>query len=299
MLIPGTSDEPVQVVSDTRAASRSLSFDQLFARGHFPEAAIVAERDLQAAREQSVPGGQSLLAALSQVAAACLRIGDSDRAESVLNEAIEICETAPAERAESLVRLLHDRAYVKYLYCCTDEESALEVRQELGQVRARAEKLLGSEHVETARIMTTQASLLISEFAYQEAEELLTASIRIRTRAFGPEHRDISDSLLQMARVHAYRDDDEDADSAFRQALAIREAACGPNHPDVAEVLFHYADFLVYNRSNGSQAELCLRRALEIWNETIGLDHPLVARETAFIRKVLSGTAVDAADLDN
>ena len=331
LFIPQHREDPVRIVTDSRASSQNLPFAELFSAGHYSEAAAFAEQDLQSIRESAAspvglapddtgensvdpngtcttrrpvfqtgsppgekiigPDGLALVDALRNVAMASVRNGCYERAEAALNEAIAICEAAPAQCPQGLVRLLHDRAYTRYLFRCTDEAATLDVRRELARARERSEQLLGRDHPETARCMTSQARLLISEFSFPEAEDLLIEALRIRMEKLGAGHVDVSESLLELARLNAFREDDDEADEGFQRALAIREAQCGPHHPDVADVLFQYTDFLMYNRRDGAKAGPYLRRALAIWEETIGLDHSLVTRESEFIRKVL---AVDA-----
>ena len=304
VFIPRNPNEPSKIVSDSRIASKSLPFDQLFSRGYYPQAAVVAEKELQAARESvaanHVANDDSsapielhrdlrvLVESLHHVAIACIRTGNNERAESTLSEAIPICESQPHEYAEILTRLLHDLAYTRSLFRSTDEESTIEICREMTQARARAEQLVGREHLETARIMTSQARMLISEFSYSEADQLLLEALRIRTERLGAGHRDVSETLLEISRLNAYQENDDLAEELFLEVIEMREVQCGPHHPDVAEALFHYSDFLMYNRHDGIKAGPVLRRALAIWKETSGLDHPLVTQETGFIHKVLT-----------
>ena len=307
VFIPQNRNEPATIVSDTRAQSKKFPFQQLISQGHYAEAAMAAEEKLQELRDsittydrdsksgaiQNPVSAQShaLVETLRQIVVANLRNANYERMESAAIEALAICQQAPSAYAETLVRILHDRAYGRYLYRCRDEESAIEIRRELASARQRAEQLLGRDHPETARIMTTQARLLISDFSYPEAEDLLAEAIQIRTRFLGSEHVDISESLLELARLNAYREDHDEADEGFQKAIAIREAQYGLYHPEVAEALFHYTDFLIYNRRNGAKAGPLLRRALSIWDETIGLERSPAARDSEFIRKVLSENA--------
>ena len=302
--IPQNRSEPARIVSDTRAKSKKVPFERLFTQGYYAEAAMAAEEELKevrdsvtvddrdsksgASQDPASARSHAVVETLRQVVVANLRNANYERMESAANEALAICQQAPSDYAETLIRILHDRAYGRYLYRCRDEESAIEVRRELANARQRAEQLLGREHPETARIMTTQARLLISDFSYPEAEALLAEAIQIRSRLLRSEHTDISESLLELARLNAYREDHDEADEGFQKAIAIREAQYGPYHPDVAEALFHYTDFLIYNRRNGAKAGPLLRRALSIWDETIGLERSPAARDSEFIRKVLS-----------
>ncbi len=294
IFIPQNRSESIRVVSDTRAESKKFPFDRLFSQGYYAEAAQAAEETLQRVRDtvttQDSMSAEShaLVETLQQIVAANLRNANFERLESAANEALAICQRAPSEYAGPLVRILHDRACGRYLYQCRDDESAMEVRRELANARQTAEQLLGRENPETARIMTTQARLLISDFSYPDAEDLLAEAIKIRTRLLGPDHADVSDSLLELARLNAYREDHDEADEGFQRAIAIREAHYGLYHPEVAEALFHYTDFLIYNRRNSAKAGPLLRRALSIWDETIGLERSPAARDSEFIRKVLT-----------
>lgn len=287
VFIPQNREAPARIVSDTRVQSQSRPVDQLLSGGHYSEAAVAAERELQTARDAAADK-VTVLEKLRQLVLASFKSGDFQRTESAVNEALAICESSPAEFAEVQIPLLHTRALAHYLYGCTDEESTVDVRRELSRARQRAEQLLGREHPETARIMTSLARLLISEFSYPEAEELLTEALRIQRSVLGDDHLYVAESLLELARLNAYRENHEAADEGFQQAIAIRETRCGPEHPDVAEALFHYTDFLMYNVRDVAAAGSKLRRALAIWNETIGLNHTTVVRESGFIRKVLS-----------
>ena len=305
--IPQNRNEPARIVCDTRAESKKFPFERLFSQGFYAEAALAAEEKLQEVRDsvaspdrdstrgtnQDLAGAQShlLVETLQQIVAANLRNANFERLETAAIEALAICQQAPSEYAETFVRILHDRAYGRYLYRCRDEESAIEVRRELARARQSAEQLLGREHSETARVMTTQARLLISDFSYPDAEDLLAEAIKIRAGLLGSEHVDIAESLLELARLNAYREDHDEADEGFQKAIAIREAHYGLYHPEVAEALFHYTDFLIYNRRNSAKAGPLLRRALSIWDETIGLERSPAARDSEFIRKVLSADA--------
>ena len=307
VFVPQDRNQPASIVSDTRGQSVFRPFDQLFAEGHFAEAAIVAERELQAARESDrmrtqtssetssphpAPGqSKTLVSKLLNVAIANQRSGRFDQAQVAADEAVAICEAFPDEFAETLIRLLHLRLCLRFFNQAVDESSTQDPRREMESLRRRSEQILGNDHPQTARIMVSQARLLMSEFSYYDAEDLLKEAIQIQLNAPSTGGLDRSESMLELARVSAYLEKHELADEGFQNVLALRESICGPDHPDVADVLFHYTDFLIYNRGDGARAGSLLRRAMKIWSETIGLDHSTVVKESGFIRKVL---AVDA-----
>ena len=304
LLLPQNRAESAKIVCDTRNESTFLPFDDLYRGGYYAEAASVAEHELESARHSGRKGSvdcgnqatpadtnQLLVKKLHQVAKASQRKGEYERAEAAATEAIAICETAPHEFGLDLIRLEHLRLCIRYFHRASDDASTLDSRREMDQLRKRSEELLGACHPETARIMTSQARLLVSEFSYYEAEDLLKEAIRIQTQTLGDESLEVSESLLELAKLNAFQEKHDEAETEYRKSLAIREKICGPDHPDVADVLFHYTDFLIYNRGDTARAGSFLRRAMSIWSQTIGLDHSLVVKESGFIQKVLAVNA--------
>ena len=296
LLVPRLRDRPVQILSDTRAASEKQNFEELYARGHYEQAAFVAAERLLA---HSGAADADRLTLLRQLSQAYLRTGNYHRAELLLTEALQLCERLPADSVdqqdvvEQQVRLLHDSGLLSYLYKSSDEDGYGDAAQQLIRARLLAETKLGPDHPELARILTSQARLRIAEFNYVEADRLLQQAVAICERTRGPRHRDISDALLERARLATYREDAA-AEELFQQAQGIREEQLGPDTPDVADVLFHFADFLVYNRRQPERAAPLLERATQIWQQTVGLQHPLIQRETEFIHKVLNGELATA-----
>ena len=297
--VPMNRAEPAKVISDTRRESTFLPFATLFKGGHYAEASYVAETELEAVRPAATgdspdasmaisPPFRLLVEKLSQVAFASHKKGDYDRAESAATEAIALCERAPKDYAEVLIPLLHLKLSIRSFHRVSDDTSTQDSLREMERLRKRSEELLGAAHSETARIMTSQARLVISEFSYYEAEDLLNRAIQIHSQARGDESHEVSEALLELAKLNAFQEKHDDAEAGFRRVLAIREKVCGPEHPDVADGLFHYTDFLIYNRGDGQRAGSLLRRAMTIWSNSIGLDHSLVVKESGFIQKVLA-----------
>lgn len=307
VFIPRNRMESARILLDSRSESTSRSFEVLYASGYYGEAVAVARKDFDTARHAVVLAGQEFslnrildpcsdecrrfVDSAQRLVMATLRTASAEPVETIAGEALAVCEAAPSEYAQSLIRLLHDRAIARYLSRPADEEQIVDASREFSQIRRRAEELLGTEHPDVARVMTSQARVLISDFSYPEAEQLLEQAIQIRTKALGADHPDVAESLLEQARLHAYREDDEEANDAFERTIAIRQSRCGADHPDVAEALFQYTDFLIYNRRDTAKAGPLLRRALAIWEKTIGLDHSPAANDAVFIQKVLSDDA--------
>ena len=117
---------------------------------------------------------------------------------------------------------------------------------------------------------------------------MLNRAMNILEQSLGPDHVEAVETLLQLARLREFREENDVAETMFRKSCDIRESALGPDHPDVAEALFALADHLYNVQGQIQEASELLNRALDIWERTLGLKHPLVEQESRFIKKVLA-----------
>ena len=139
--------------------------------------------------------------------------------------------------------------------------------------RQRAEQLVGRDHLEIARILTSQARMLISDFSYAEAEGLLDQAPGFARVNWGP--------FIQMFPNHC---------SNWRGSMRIANTMTKPmkgsvrssrsEKRNVVRIIltspmpcFSTPIFLC-TTARMAKAGSMLRRALEIWTDTGGLDHP-------------------------
>ena len=107
---------------------------------------------------------------------------------------------------------------------------------------AIAEKVLGVDHPNVARVLNNLASLYELQGDTARAETLYLRSIRIREKALGPEHPDVAYSLNNLGRyICSIRMTSVRAEPLMQRALAIFEKALGPDHPNVALTLHNLA----------------------------------------------------------
>jgi CHAT domain-containing protein/Tfp pilus assembly protein PilF len=109
-----------------------------------------------------------------------------------------------------------------------------------------------------------------------KAEPLYQRALAIREKSLGPEHRDVAQSLNNLALLYIKMGDYAKAEPLQQRALAIQEKSLGPEHPDVAASLSNLAD-LYCEKGAYAKAEPLYLRALAIWEKALSLDHPQLA----------------------
>jgi tetratricopeptide (TPR) repeat protein len=141
------------------------------------------------------------------------------------------------------------------------------------ELRAATER---DRALQEARKLNYESLKLQRAGKYDEALSLAERVPEIRERLLGPDHREVADSLNDLAILYHYKGEYAKAEPLFQRALAIWEKVLGPEHPDVAASLNNLANI---HRDKGeyAKAEPLYRRALTIWEESLGAEHPQIA----------------------
>jgi tetratricopeptide (TPR) repeat protein len=147
---------------------------------------------------------------------------------------------------------------------------ALDIRRELSGRR---------DDAEVARLMNALSSVLLSlgPAHVQEAEQLATAALDMRRRVYGPDHKEVADSLDQVSAVARVRRDYYTAERRVDEAIAMRR-----RHPDDPKARTGLASSLT-NRAilSWRKGELTatirdLREAMDNYRGEIPGDHLLL-----------------------
>ena len=135
------------------------------------------------------------------------------------------------------------------------------------------------DHPDLARSMKALASglLAVDPPRVKEAEELATASLEMRRRLFGPEHKEVADSLDTVSAVCRVRRDYFTAERRVEEALAIRrklpqDAAA---KAALAGSLGNRAN-LMWRKGQLTQTIQDLREAMEHYRASLPEDHLLL-----------------------
>jgi serine/threonine protein kinase len=126
------------------------------------------------------------------------------------------------------------------------------------------------------KLMHTMGTVYKNLGLYGPSQELLEKALDTRTKALGPDHPDVADTLSELGTI-AWRNGDFAKAKAFQeQALTIREKRLGPASVVVAGSLLNLGN-LNLSQGNYAEARRLLERALAIREKVFGPEHEDVA----------------------
>ncbi|WP_376988140.1 tetratricopeptide repeat protein [Bosea sp. R86505] len=144
------------------------------------------------------------------------------------------------------------------------------------RVLAKAEQLLGADHIDVATSLNNLAVVLRSLNQLSEAEELHRRALAIREKALPEGHPHIATSLFNFAGVLASQNRLNEAEVMHRRALAIRERALPEGHSYISISIDGLAQVLTL-QNRLSEAETLHRRALAINERALPEGHRNIA----------------------
>ena len=129
------------------------------------------------------------------------------------------------------------------------------------------------------RDLNNLASLLQSLQRLPEAEKLYVRALAVDERTVGPQHRDVARDLNNIAVLLRDEGKEADAEPLQRRAITILEDLQrenpGTSSSDLASALSNFAAGLPRDRA--TEAESLYRRALELKEKELGIEHPDIA----------------------
>jgi CHAT domain-containing protein/tetratricopeptide (TPR) repeat protein len=172
--------------------------------------------------------------------------------------------------AEQVKTLQRSRERLTRLGRLTEAQAATE---EVLTIRRR---VLGEDHVDTARSYDELAALERVQRRYAEAEPLLRKALEIRRRVLGEDHRDTIDSYNSLAMLLQTRGKLAEAEPLLQKALETCLRVLGEDHVDTAR---SYNNLAALQHAEGKYAdsERSFQRALSICRRVRGEEH----RDTA------------------
>lgn len=111
---------------------------------------------------------------------------------------------------------------------------------------------------------------------YDEAEELLTSSLKMWQELRGASHPDLAAPLTSLAVLRHEQGNYEDAEKLYREALTIKQKQHGEEHEDVMNILNNLA-LVLQDKGDLAAAEQHFRKILEIDRKIWGEKHLYVA----------------------
>jgi serine/threonine-protein kinase len=226
---------------------------------------------------RSDPAAQADL--LMSLASVNQKLGRFDRADSLLNEALEALERRPPGDSLARAALWLTRGDLRIDQArFAEADSAL---QHATRLASSAPALLVS------RVLWTIGRRLEEEGKYDSATVQLQQALAVYPVS-DPEPTTRAAMLGELANVHFYAGRYDASDSLNRIALAIHEARGGARHPAVAEIFVNLGAS-EFERGRYAEADAWYRRAFAIDSAFYGIQHfrtaaTLVMRGRALLR---------------
>jgi tetratricopeptide (TPR) repeat protein len=101
-------------------------------------------------------------------------------------------------------------------------------QRDFGRALAIREQMLGPDHADIARSLSSLAGLLWTRGDVAGAQPFLERAFAIRVKALGSDHPDTMKSLDELARLHEAQGDLAGARLMCERGLATREKVLGP-----------------------------------------------------------------------
>jgi Tfp pilus assembly protein PilF len=166
-------------------------------------------------------------------------------------------------------------------------------RPHLERALAIFERVLGSDHPDTAASLNNLGYLLWARGDYAGARPYLERALAIQEATLGPDHPDTATSLNNLGLLLKTMGDYAGARPFLERALAIYEQALGPDHPLIATSLNNLGELL---RAMGDDAGArpYFERALAIREQVLSPDHPDTAQSLNNLGALLRAMGDDA-----
>jgi tetratricopeptide (TPR) repeat protein len=148
------------------------------------------------------------------------------------------------------------------------------------------EKILGPEHPYVARTLTYIGDVRLNQMDMLSADRLYQRSLTIRKKVFGEDHPDTARTLMSVAWLEQVQSKIEAAESMYANALDVFESTCGPDSSDACNARNHLATLRLRYRGDIQNAEVLLRKSMDLLSRVLGGDHPYTIRTLAHISEL-------------
>ena len=257
-------------------------------RGLAPD--LESQHELSAQNTQSIidelaakPALQARL--LDAIANTYVGMGRIDDAAPLLEKSRKIIAANPDASDADVARNLRSFGWLRFMQGRYGE-ALRPAREVLAIHRAQ----LGENAEETLQSKLHLAILLaILEIRHNEAETLTNEVIQARRESLGPEHLSVGFALLVKVLVHASAQ--QNARAVAPGLEAVRIFSAHPETSGLAKGITGIANSVVQTQLGNRQAALDHARAsLERIREVLGDDHPIVANQALYTRRVMEET---------
>jgi tetratricopeptide (TPR) repeat protein len=282
----------------------------------YSEASDLLDKALLAARRKYDNRDVLYAEELRNIASLQLNIGEYDKAETNIEEAVDIYEDVKdrdrvvkwAEAHETRARLyaiqaLYDEAEdelneaqkllgkADLLTSSARPSSPIEeiasLYIDIGQYSDTKELLdegipetearFGSNSRKLIKLLSEQSRLFLIVGDYTDAEKVARRSVRIAESVYGKNSTKTADVLYQLAAVYTAIGEYEKAEENINQVVEVRKSQFGEKHVDYAKALTQLALIKYYKKDPPQKIEPLLLDAKEIISTKLGYQSPILA----------------------
>ncbi len=152
---------------------------------------------------------------------------------------------------------------------------------------AMRRRLFGEEHPDVADSLVKLGMTLRNQGNYAAAEPLLSEALALRRRLLPATHPYLAHNLSDLALLRTDLGEYDSAEALYRESLALTARAHGERHPHVATVMNNLAR-LLQTRGELQQAQALLEQSLAIRRAGLGERHHTVAMNLNDLGQVLA-----------
>lgn len=239
-----------------------------YRRQNLNERAIPYLEDALRIREQMPDAnGAKTAFVLTELAVALRSIGDLQRSDRLLKQALAISHEHRNERSETYARLLTNLGRVELV-----EGNVVAARKNFEESLTIMRPLVGPYDPEIASVLMELSRVFMWNDDMQAAERAVREAVSIFTTALPPAHPDRVLADARLGEVLLLQNRINEADPLFERSLDMQTQLYGSNSRQVADVLDSLASI---RRAQGKmpEAENFARRALAAHEATLGADH--------------------------
>jgi len=213
--------------------------------------------------------------ALADLGRLYLSLGQYDRAEPPLTEALQLREkllsAKPAKAQGELAASVYDLGLLELSRGRYDRAEPF-----LDRALAIREKAAPEGDVATAATLHSLGKLHSGQKQFPQAEVAFKRALQLEGRLLGASHLEVAPTAEALAEVYVHLNQSAEAERYFKRALSIRETALGDGHVSVAATRHALANF--YRGSHRyADAEPLYKSALVAKEKALGSDHPALA----------------------
>jgi tetratricopeptide (TPR) repeat protein len=154
-----------------------------------------------------------------------------------------------------------------------DYDTALDYHKKSLDIK---EKVLGTEHPDTATAYNNIAGIYKSKGDYDTALDYYKKSLDIKEKVLGTEHPSTATAYNNIGQIYSSKGDYDTALYYYKKAVAIWEKVLGTEHPDTATA-YNNIGQIYESKGDYDTALDYYKKSLDIRETVLGTEHPSTA----------------------